>query len=286
MSFVIPSLNQASFIENCLNSCLDQQLENFEIVVQDGGSTDGTQEILKNYDSRIRWVSESDNGQSDAINKGIQRARGEIIAWLNSDDTYATKDVLKRVVHFFQGDEGLDIVYGDGVFVDPNFRVLRKFQAHRFDNPKKLFLKFAGSPFAQPAVFFRKSLFEQVGGLKTELHFAMDQELWMRMFSAARKWQYIPDVLANLTLHVDAKSIRDMGKQIRETTEIKFQYLKQNDGNFFEKIQVRMGWLKMQLYRFASQFGMVRMYWILTNRFPRRDGSDLQYQKSTTKNGL
>jgi glycosyltransferase involved in cell wall biosynthesis len=124
VSFVIPTLNQAAFIRRCLDRCLEQNLPDAEIIVRDGLSTDGTQDVLREYGERIRWVSEKDDGQSQAINRGIESACGEIIAWINSDDYYTGPGVLKRVLEVFDSDGALEIVYGDAGLVDRQERLM------------------------------------------------------------------------------------------------------------------------------------------------------------------
>src|SRR5262245_15882129 len=112
VSFVIPTRNQARFIRKCIDSCLAQRLADFEVVVVDGLSTDGTQEVLRSYGEKVRWISEKDSGQSDALNKSVKMARGEIIAWINSDDYYASDRALQQVVARFERSPAVDIVYG------------------------------------------------------------------------------------------------------------------------------------------------------------------------------
>src|SRR5690348_1916374 len=113
VSFVIPTRNHAAFIRRCIDSCLAQNLADFEILVLDGNSTDGTQDILRSYGDRVWWRSEPDGGQSDAVNKGVEIARGQLIAWINSDDYYAGPSVLSSVLKEFES--GADFVYGDGL---------------------------------------------------------------------------------------------------------------------------------------------------------------------------
>jgi glycosyltransferase involved in cell wall biosynthesis len=113
LSFVIPTYNQARFIGQCIDSCLAQNIPDSEIVVVDGASTDHTRDVLATYGDRIRWVSEKDRGQSDAINKGVRMATGDFVAWINSDDYYAGPHVISRLLR-----ENVDVAYGDGLRVD------------------------------------------------------------------------------------------------------------------------------------------------------------------------
>lgn len=266
VSFIVPSLNQGDFIKRCLDSCLQQKIENWEILVQDGGSTDQTLDILAQYGHKISVVSKHDKGQSDAINQAIARANGEIIAWINSDDYYPDDTVLQTVCEAFEQNEGLDIVYGDGMFVDAKKRALRRFQGFHFRDPRKTLIRHPTSPIAQPAVFFRRDLFLNVGGLRDDLHWAMDHELWFRLFMEARESEYIPQCFAHQTLHEDAKSVRGLSEQVREIHSFKMEYLKSNEGRWIERMQVRFGTMKMAVYRMALQTGLVRLLWKIVDR--------------------
>ena len=116
VSVIVPSFNQAEFIKDTITSILVQDYDNIEVLVIDGGSNDGTVDILKEYGDSIKWISEPDNGQGDAINKGLQISKGEIIGWLNSDDFYIYRNVVRTVVDYFKNDSSIDILYGDGVW--------------------------------------------------------------------------------------------------------------------------------------------------------------------------
>ena len=266
VSFVIPTLNQAGYLGRCLESCFSQRIEGAEILVQDGGSTDGTLEILHRYGDRVDWVSQPDDGQSDAINQAIGRARGELIAWINSDDYYAYEHVVSDVVRILESNRDIDLVYGDGMFVDPQGRSLRRYRASEFQDPRRAFISRGSSPCAQPAVFFKRELFERVGGLRDDLHWTMDQELWMRMFTAASTWRYVPKVLANLTLHEDAKSVRAIGAQIRESARVKQEFLRSHDGSWQEYAMVHWCVFKQQLYRLALGSGLIQVFWAALRR--------------------
>ncbi len=249
VSFVIPTLNQASFIERCVRSCLSQAIQDSEIIIQDGGSTDGTIEILKSFGNSIRWCSEPDSGQSDAVNRAVKRANGDIVAWINSDDYYPEANVVSCVCETFTNNDKLDIVYGDGLFVNDEGAALRKYKSFQFTDARSIFMSRPSSPCAQPAVFFKRSLFNQVGGLREDLHWTMDFELWLRMFQASQGWKYVPKVFAHLTLHSGAKSVHGVSKQIREIATVKRAYLRDNHGSAFEHAQVVLGSVRLHFYR-------------------------------------
>lgn len=167
VSHVIPTRNQAAFIRRCLDSCLAQTYPSREVVVVDGLSTDGTQNVLRSYGHRIQWLSEADAGQADAVNKGVRLAEGDVIAWINSDDYYAHSGVVQRVMGCFEADPDLEVVYGDGLQVDVYDRVIKPQRARELGRVQQVLV--APSSFVmQPAVFFRKELFLAVGGLNPD----------------------------------------------------------------------------------------------------------------------
>jgi glycosyltransferase involved in cell wall biosynthesis len=222
VSFVVPTRNQARFLRRCLDSCLAQGIPDSEIVVVDGLSTDGTQEILRAYGDRVRWTSERDGGQAEAVNKGVAAARGEIIAWLNSDDAYADDRALAAVLGAFDASPDVDVVVGDAMTVDEAGRPIRPYRNRPFEEARQVLLEPIGP--SQPATFFRRRLFLEAGGLRPELHYALDYELWLRLFPRARALRYLPRTLALTTFHAEAKSIRAMGRQIREVARVKREH--------------------------------------------------------------
>jgi glycosyltransferase involved in cell wall biosynthesis len=257
VSFVIPTLNQAPFIRRCLDSCLEQQLPEAEILVRDGGSTDGTQAILAEYRAAIAWSSEPDRGQADAVNKAVAVARGDVIAWINSDDYYAAPGVLRAVVDVFEQQENVDIVYGDGLLVAPDGQPRRKYPVQHLEPLKRLLL-YPVSPLLQPAVFFRKDLFQQVGGLCVDNHLTLDYELWLRMFPAARKSVYLRQVLACAVVHQDAKSIKYAGRQLHELRAVKAKYAGQFELTAVDRLRLRAGQWKNRLYLALVRLGLLR----------------------------
>lgn len=223
VSFVIPTRNQAGFIRRCLDGCLAQRLPDAEVIVVDGRSTDGTLDVLGSYGNRIRWVSEPDAGQADAINKGVSMARGELIAWINSDDYYASARVLPTVIALFEADGELDLVHGDGLMVDVRGAPIRPIRGRAVVSARQL-VRWPTPRLPQPAVFFRRTLFHRVGGLAVDLHYAMDYDLWIRMWDRAGRIAYVPETLACSTYHRDAKSIRGMRRHIRECVVLKLRH--------------------------------------------------------------
>lgn len=203
VSVITPSFNQGNFIRETIESVLQQDYPNVEHIVIDGGSTDGTLAILQQYSQlgeRFRFVSEPDRGQSHAINKGLAMARGEIIGWLNSDDTYLP-GAIRKAVHTLQQHPDWAMVHGKGYIINDRGHVIRPYQVEPVDY-KRLY---SGCPVCQPTAFIRKQVFQQVGGVEEELQFCMDYDLWIRI-SKHYHIGLIDDFLANFRLYETSKS--------------------------------------------------------------------------------
>lgn len=202
VSIVTPSFNQARFLEETIRSVLEQDYSHIEYIVVDGGSTDGSVDIIRKYDGLAWWVSEPDLGQTDAINKGFAHATGEILAWLNSDDTYEPR-AISEAVAFLQTHSDVGMVYGDANFIDAGGRVIGKFNAQQTDYRR---LRRGGVYIPQQAAFWRADLWRQVAPLDPSFYFAMDYDLWVRLARVA-KLRYNPQLWANFRLHDKAKTI-------------------------------------------------------------------------------
>lgn len=203
VSIVTPSFNQARFLEATIRSVLSQDYPRLEYVIVDGGSTDGSVEVIKKYSHRlVWWVSEPDKGQTDAINKGLGRASGKILAWLNSDDTYEPGAVA-AVVKFLQEHSEVGLVYGDANYINEDGRVIGKFPAAQTDLNR---LRQGYVHIPQQAAFFRSDLWRSVGPLDPSFYFAMDYDLWVRIAARARV-KYVSQTWANFRLHNLAKTI-------------------------------------------------------------------------------
>ena len=203
VSVITPSYNQARYLEETIHSVLNQQGVELEYIIIDGGSTDGSREIIEKYAPLLAgWVSEKDRGQTDAINKGFARARGDIFAWLNSDDTYEP-GAVQAAVGYLQAHPQTGLVYGDTHYIDEHSRVIGRFPAAQTDYHK---LRQGYVHIPQQAAFFRAELWRKVGPLDPSFFFAMDYDLWVRLAALARV-DYVPQVWANFRLHADAKTI-------------------------------------------------------------------------------
>ena len=203
VTIVTPSFNQAHFLEETIRSVLAQDYPNLEYIIVDGRSSDGSQEIIERYaDELAWWVSEPDQGQTDAINKGFGRAKGDILAWLNSDDTYQPHAVSEAVA-YLQTHSEAGMVYGDANLIDASDQITGKFPARQTDYQR---LRRGYVHIPQQAAFFRASLWRQVGPLDPSFYFAMDFDLWVRLAKLA-PLHYYPRVWANFRLHQSGKSL-------------------------------------------------------------------------------
>ncbi|CBE67989.1 Glycosyl transferase, family 2 (modular protein) [Candidatus Methylomirabilis oxygeniifera] len=202
VSIITPSYNQGRFIEETILSVLTQDYPNIEYIVMDGGSTDNTLDILKKYEGRLTWISEADRGQSHAINKGFQMAKGEVLAWLNSDDTYLPGAISKVVQHLHTHPEAM-MVYGEGYLIDEQSRITRRFPYTEAFNLWKLI--YLWDNILQQAAFFRRQVFDRIDLLDENLHYGMDWDLWIRIGKKFRV-DYIPEYLGNLREYSEAKT--------------------------------------------------------------------------------
>lgn len=202
VSIITPSFNQAQFLKYTIQSVLSQDYPNLEYIIVDGGSTDGSLEIIQQYAGQLAWwVSEPDQGQTHAINKGFSHARGEIFAWLNSDDTYLPGTVSQAVQSLLSHPD-VAMVYADANLVDDQGNIIGRFPSRQTDLQRLL----RGSVhIPQQTTFFQSRYWKQVGPLDPSFHFAMDYDLWVRLAKLA-PLLYVPGLWANFRLHGQGKS--------------------------------------------------------------------------------
>jgi glycosyltransferase involved in cell wall biosynthesis len=183
ISVVTPSYNQARFLERTICSVLDQGYPNLEYIIIDGGSTDGSVEIIRRYEKELAfWVSEPDSGQVDAINKGLRRATGEWVGWQNSDDIYypgAFRTVVDAVAH----KPGVELVIGNMRLIDTDERVLREI---RYCTPRYDALLCEGMILTNQAAFWRRRVHDRIGYLDSSYHYSFDYEWFLRLTKVAK----------------------------------------------------------------------------------------------------
>jgi glycosyltransferase involved in cell wall biosynthesis len=219
-SVITPSFNQGRFIERTIQSVLAQKSAEIEMeyVICDGGSVDETVEILKLYGEQVRWVSEVDNGQADAVNKGIAMTTGDIIAWINSDDIYYP-GAFETVKAIFMSHPNVLALYGDADHIDEQDRVIEPYPTEPWSYERLIETCFL----CQPSVFFRRSLVEKFGYLDDTLKYCMDYELWLRCTSQT-DFFYIPQKLAGSRLYKENKTL---GQRVGVHYEINNMFVKQ-----------------------------------------------------------
>ena len=249
ISIVTPSFNQGDFLEETIRSVLEQHYPDLEYIVMDGGSTDRSVDIIRKHAVGIAyWVSEPDAGQSDALCKGFSRATGEIFGWLNSDDTLG-KGTLEKVGEYFQRHPKVDLVYGNVDIVDASGR--KMYTSYPMLDIRVLIYE---NPFIpQQAMFWRRELYDRVGGVNPKLRFAMDFELTVRFLLGGARVGKIPEVLANFRIHPGAKSstIRDVMQA--EINDVLSRLCPTKDGAL-ERILKRMYYRCMRFYREPGSF--------------------------------
>jgi glycosyltransferase involved in cell wall biosynthesis len=214
ISIITPSYNQGIFIDETIRSVLSQDHDDIEHIVVDGGSTDETTSVLRRY-PHLRWVSERDRGQSDAINKGFRMATGEILAWLNSDDRYE-ENVLGDVVRYFQSHPECNILYGDISFIDRQGRRL-----YDLTGDKLSYDAIAGWPdlVRQPSTFWRRTLVDERGGVDEQFHVVMDFDFFVRI-GRGEHFHYLPRILSQYRCYEENKSLSLGRLQVREMMRV------------------------------------------------------------------
>jgi glycosyltransferase involved in cell wall biosynthesis len=217
ISIVVPSFNQGQYLEETLLSIINQAYPNLELFVVDGGSTDNSVEIIKKYQQHITWwVSEKDKGQSNAINKGLTRATGEIITWINSDDLL-TPGALHSVAKYFSSmPSDVGFIHGATILFDEKREIKKDWG---YSNPS-LERNLAGMAFPQPAAFFLKKYLDIIGAqVNDQLHYGMDYDLFSRLACICRFFP-VKDIFSKYRLHDSSKSVMDQDKFIGDWSRV------------------------------------------------------------------
>ncbi len=208
LSIITPSFNQAPFIERTIRSVLDQGYPNLEYIIVDGGSRDGTLDVLRKYEHRLKWTSEKDEGQADAINKGVLAATGDIIAYLNSDDVYEPGALLRVAEYFASHPEAMWLT-GRCRIIDDKDREIRgaitaykNFLLRHYSYGMLL----VTNPVSQPATFWRRELVREFGLFDKNEHLVMDYEYWLRIGRRYRPG-ILDGYLARFRVHGRAKTV-------------------------------------------------------------------------------
>ena len=203
ITIVTPSFNQGKFLEETIKSVLNQNYPNLEYFIVDGGSTDNSINIIKKCAEKIDWwVSEPDQGQSDAINKGFQKAKGDWLCWVNSDDILLP-DALEKVAKASNANSDVDVITGNVIYIDENDFIVRCVRVPRM---RWFFYRRSVGYFTAPAVFFKKELYEKVGGLDIKLHYSMDIDLWHKFRLEGAKIYHIKEYLGGFRVHKSSKT--------------------------------------------------------------------------------
>lgn len=269
ISIITPSYNQGQYIEQTIQSVLGQKYPNLEYIVMDGGSTDQTVRILKKYSKQLTWVSEPDHGQTDAINKGLRLSTGDIVAYLNSDDSYEPH-ALKTIALYLRSHPRTQFVYGKGQLIDAKGKPIGFYN----DSQATTESLHGGCVISQPTAFWTKNVATQIGEFDESFHFTMDYDFWVRV-SKKFKMVYLPDVLANTRIHNATKTSSQTHKLHKEAIRVQkthYHYVHHDwiftfvdglvharkDGTFFEEIYY---WV----YLFTTSM-FLQIWW--NHRFP------------------
>lgn len=220
ISVVTCSYNQGKFLERTIKSVLEQNYPNLEYIIIDGGSDDNSVEIIKRYADQLSyWVSEPDKGQTDALAKGFKRATGDILCWLNSDDLFE-EGTLEEVNQFFITNPAAQVVFGNALWIDENDVVLKPKKEHAFNR----FIWFNTYNYLpQPSTFWRRKIYETVGGMDTSFDLAMDADLWIR-FSDVAKIHHVHKIWSRMRLYPEQKNQRLREKSNQEDQKIRDRY--------------------------------------------------------------
>jgi glycosyltransferase involved in cell wall biosynthesis len=238
ISIVIPSYNMGGFIEDTIKSVIEQDYPDYECIVMDGGSTDNTIDILKKYQPKIIWKSEKDKGQSDAINKGLRQATGEIVTYINADDMYEA-GCFQKIADFIRKNPDTQWLYGKSRIVnDKNIEIRRSITRYKsiwqrsYSYNKLLVMDFL----SQPAVFWRQEMNQELGYFDINDHLSMEYDFWLRLGSKYRPG-YINDYLARFRIHPSSKTAVGYTAAARSARELAKKHARMHKKGFLVPLQ-------------------------------------------------
>lgn len=221
ITIITCSLNQAPFLEETINSVVNQRNVGIEYIVIDGASCDGSVEIIKAKSASIAfWASESDNGQSSALNKGLRRASSPIVGWLCSDDILLP-GALEEIVSFFKENPEVEAVYGNAVLIDEYGKFIKSKKEIGF---YPWILSFDHNYIPQPSMFWRKSIHDRIGYLNEELHLTMDLEFWLRMAQGNIRVKHVDKFWSAMRCHSAQKVFTQTEALINENIALRHIY--------------------------------------------------------------
>ncbi len=229
-ALVTPSLNQAPYLRPCLDSVLTQSGVTFHHEVRDGGSTDGSLDVLKSYGDRLRWRTGPDGGQVRAVNAGLQELPGEICGFLNSDDVLLP-GALAQVASVFASNPEIDVVYGRAWWIDETGATTREYPTLPWDPEALIQHCFL----CQPATFWRRRVHERFGWFDPDYDHTFDYEFWIRLMIGGARFHHLPEFLAGSREHRGTKTARARGLIFREIRRMQWRHLGYCGRNWWEQ---------------------------------------------------
>jgi glycosyltransferase involved in cell wall biosynthesis len=254
ISIITPNFNQGRFIRDCIESVRTQTGVEWEHIIMDAASTDGTVSILKEY-PHLKWVSEKDKGMCDGINKGFLRAEGDLVMWLNADD-YLLPGALEKVAAFAEKNPDADVIYGECIFVTESKEPIRRKREHNFDFQ---ILLFYGCYIPSTSTFLRRKIITDGELLDLSYRVVMDFEYYVRLSERGYRFKFLPEALACFRWHASNTSTSDSKARYRERLRVQQEYLRRHGKNFMANEKVIWSlWkfykIKRLVLRFLSRY--------------------------------